>query len=189
VCRSKYLIFVDIPVKRCPSNSKRPANLRDCVLPVNCQVLEHLHLLGREFLWPAAVSATGPGCLKPCIGSLPDDFPFKLSQCAKDIENQPAAAGGGGGGGGGGVNTFLQAFKADSSLLQVCNSSNQVWEGTAKPIQPPDNQRITTAKMGEGICESRVSGLCANLRPFSSSDAKVHQVALTLYVLHTVLRY
>jgi hypothetical protein len=63
------------------------------VLLISCEVLEHLDLLVGEFLWPAAVSATGPGCLESCGGSLPDNLPLKLSQCAKDMKNQLAATG------------------------------------------------------------------------------------------------
>src|SRR4051812_1896163 len=81
------LIFIYIAVKGCSSDPKRLTNLRNCVLLISCQMLEHLDLLDSEFLWPAAVPAACPRCLKPCSGSLPDDFPLKLSQRTENIEN------------------------------------------------------------------------------------------------------
>src|SRR4051794_22756440 len=78
---------IQIPVKGCPSNTQCLANLSNCVLFVSCQVLEHYPLLVSEFLWPAAVSPAGPGCNKPSLCSLPDDFALKLSQCAKDMKD------------------------------------------------------------------------------------------------------
>jgi hypothetical protein len=81
------LLWLHVAIERCPSNTKRLANLSNCVLFVSCQVLENLDLLVGEFLWPTTVPASCSGCLESCIGSLSNNLSLKLSQCAKDMKD------------------------------------------------------------------------------------------------------
>jgi hypothetical protein len=59
---------------------------------------------GRPFSAPCS------GSCKAGLCSLPDDIPFKLCECAEDVEDQFSS-------GCGGVNVFGDAFKADLSIV------------------------------------------------------------------------
>ena len=43
---------------------------------------------------------------------------------------------------GGGINLFGETLKADIPAVQFSNALNEIFEGAAKPIKPPDNERI-----------------------------------------------
>ena len=44
---------------------------------------------------------------------------------------------------GGGVDVFRQALKANVSVVQISNPLNEVFERSAQPVKPPDNEGIT----------------------------------------------
>jgi hypothetical protein len=78
--------------------------------------------------------------LQTCISSLPDNLPLKFSKACKDIEHKSAASGRG-------VDRFCQAFEVNISFLKICNRVNEVFEGPAEPIQPPDNKGVAGSQM------------------------------------------
>ena len=41
-----------------------------------------------------------------------------------------------------GINVFSEALKADGSTVQIGDPLDEVFEGSAKAIQPPDDQGI-----------------------------------------------
>src|SRR4051795_2926008 len=80
------------------------------------------------------------------MGPLPDQIPLKLSQSAKNVEDQLATAGGG-------VDLLLQGPEANTALLQVPDGVDQMRQGAAEAIQPPDDQGVTCTEVGERLGE------------------------------------
>ena len=56
------------------------------------------------------------------------------------MENQFAADAGG-------VDRFLEAYKPNLHLFQLCNHPNQVFQGPTKAIKTPDDQGITFSEV------------------------------------------
>jgi hypothetical protein len=81
------------------------------------------------------------------VGSLPDEVPFKLRQRPEDVEHQLAAAGGG-------VDLLLQALEVDALTLEVPDRLDEVLKGSAKPIQPPDDQRVAFAQLPQSVTQT-----------------------------------
>ena len=50
-----------------------------------------------------------------------------------------------------GIDVFRQALKSDVSTVQLGDPLNEVFEGAAKAIQPPDDERIPAPDVAERI--------------------------------------
>ena len=88
------LFFVwQIPVVGCLRNSQGLTDLRHGVLVILGKGSQLLDLPRGQRLGSAKQPAARSGCLQPCVGSLPDEVPFKLRQRPEDVEHQLAAAG------------------------------------------------------------------------------------------------
>src|SRR5262249_19034040 len=48
------------------------------------------------------------------------------------------------------IHIFLQALESNPVIAEVGNRSNEVLEGAAEPIQPPDHQCIARSQVGHG---------------------------------------
>src|SRR4051794_7141578 len=64
------------------------------------------------------------------------------------MKDQLAAAGRG-------VDLFLQGPEANAPFLQLLDGLDEVLEGAAQPVQPPDNQGVVCTQMGECLSEAR----------------------------------
>jgi hypothetical protein len=60
------------------------------------------------------------------------------------MENEFPAAGGS-------IDVFRQALKADVSAVKIGDPLNEVFEGSAKAIQAPDNQGVPVSDIVEGF--------------------------------------
>ena len=80
------------------------------------------------------------------MGALPDQVAFELGQRPEDVEDELAAAGGG-------VDLLLQGLEADAPLLKQGDGVDEVAQGAAKSIQPPDDQGVAGA--GKSRASSR----------------------------------
>jgi hypothetical protein len=81
------------------------------------------------------LSATGAGRTEPRVCTFHDYIPLELGQGAEDMEDEfPAACGG--------INLLGEAFKATIPAIQFGNAFNEVFEGAAKAVKPPDNEGI-----------------------------------------------
>ena len=90
------------------------------------------------------MSATGAGCGESGVCLFRNNIPFKLGKCPEDMENEFPTAGGG-------VDVFSQAFKADVSIVQIGDPLDEVFEGAAKSIKPPDDEGILCPDVVEGF--------------------------------------
>src|SRR4051794_33888911 len=100
-----------IPLQRMPRNPEYLADLSHRHVLIRIELSGQLDLLRRERFWPSSQLASCSGCLKPCVGSLPDDVPLKLRQCPENVKDQFPA-------GGCGVDLLSQALKADLAIVQ-----------------------------------------------------------------------
>src|SRR4051812_49194488 len=82
-----------IPVKRRPGNPQGLADLPNGVSASHRKALQLLDLLRTQHLRSAKQPPTCPGSLQACVGPLPDEVTLKLSQRAKDVEDELPAAG------------------------------------------------------------------------------------------------
>src|SRR4051812_2401630 len=85
------------------------------------------------------------------MGPLPDEVPLELGQCAEDVKNQLAAAGRG-------IDLLLQGAEANPALLQLFDRVDEVGEGAAEPVQPPDDERVTRSEVRERLGQTRPVG-------------------------------
>ena len=105
--------------------------------------------LGRPPFFPRARAA-----VRPSVGSLPDQIALKFSQCPEDVKDKLPATGRG-------IDVFCEALKADVSLIQLCESFDEVLEGTAESIKPPDNEDISLPHIINGFLQTFALGLGA----------------------------
>jgi hypothetical protein len=77
--------------------------------------------------------------------------PFELGQCPEDVKNQLAATGRG-------VDLLLEGAEADASLLQLPDRLDQMREGAAESVQPPDNESVARAQVPERLGQTRPVG-------------------------------
>src|SRR3954466_13928312 len=78
-----------------------------------------LDLLLRECFWPASQLPSRSGCLKPCIGSLPDDVPLKFRQRPENVKDQFPPAGCG-------IDLLGEALKANLAVVKLCDAGDEV---------------------------------------------------------------
>jgi hypothetical protein len=88
--------------------------------------------------------------------ALSDQVPLELRQGRKDIEHEAAA-------GGGGVDGFLHGLEADTTVGQSPDGVDEVGEGPAEAVEPPDDQGVAVA----GVVEAG-----GQLRPVSERPAR-----------------
>jgi hypothetical protein len=93
-----------------------------------------------------------------CVGPLPDEIPLKLCERSKDMEDELAATGRG-------VDLLLQGAEANALADKSGDRLDQVWQGAAQPVQPPDDQGVSATQMRECLGE-----------PGTSSDGAGHRV-------------
>ncbi len=53
------------------------------------------------------------------------------------------------------INVLSEASKADALLVKCGDGVDEVFEGAAKSIQPPDNQHITLTRKVHGFSQTR----------------------------------
>ena len=53
-----------------------------------------------------------------------------------------------------GINVLCQAFKANPLFLKVGHRGNQMRQGSAQAVKPPDNKGIAFADIAEGFVQS-----------------------------------
>jgi hypothetical protein len=68
-----------------------------------------------------------------------------------------------------GVELLLQASKVHTLLLQPRHGLDEVGEGTAQPVQPPDDESVTGTDVPEGFRE--VWTICTSSRRRIGEDA------------------
>jgi hypothetical protein len=111
----------------------------------------HLELVPAQHRWPAAAAAAGPARGQSSGRALADEVAFELGQGGEDVEDELAP-------GGGGVDRLLEAPEPDASVGQVGDGVDQVPQGAAQPIQPPDDQSVTGPQLVEELVEDWAVG-------------------------------
>jgi hypothetical protein len=101
-------------------------------VPLLIEISGNTELFPGEGFWSAASFPSGTGSNNTCGCSLPDQVSLKLSQSAKDVENQLTPTGGS-------INVLCQSFEANPSLLKSSHGGNEVGEG-----RPSRSKRQTT---------------------------------------------
>ena len=79
---------------------------------------------------------------------LPDEIPLELGQGSEDVEDELPAAGGG-------VQLLLQRLDVHTPALKVPDGVDEVSEGTAEPVQPPDDKGVACSQVGECLRQPR----------------------------------
>jgi hypothetical protein len=118
-----------------------------------------MHLsIRRKLSWSAAELAARSSCSQACDGALPNQVSLKLSQGAKDVEDQLAARGRG-------VDLLSGALKADAPLIEGGDQVNEMAKGTAESIEAPDHQGVTRSELlkdpgqGGSVCTGAGDGV------------------------------
>ena len=123
-------------------------------------------LLCIQHLAPPAFTAPCPRCRKTGMCALTDKIAFKFCQRAKNVKDQLPAAGCG-------VDSFLKAFQTNAHFFQFLGPHNQILEGPAQPVKPPDHKRVAFPKLLQDLPQSRSLGLGAGhdifKQPFEST--------------------
>ena len=126
------------------------------------------HIAGaRQFVgtdyWLATSFASSRGSgRKASAGAFLDEVAFELAERPKEVEHQPAA-------GRGGVDCLGEGAEADAPLLQRRNSFDQVRQRAAEPIQFPDDQHITVARVVERLPQAGSIGVSTRDPVFEES--------------------
>ncbi len=92
------------------------------------------------------LTPAGAGGGQPSLGALPNDVGFALGEGAEDVKDQPAAAAGD-------IELLLQRLQADAALLQCPGGVDEVSEGAAERVQPPDHRGVAGPGVGEGFLQ------------------------------------
>jgi hypothetical protein len=79
-----------------------------------------------------------PGGIQAGLGALADDTAFKLGEGREHVKNQLATWGRG-------IHAFLQAFEADTPLLQGGHNLQEVFERSPQPVRLPHGQHVPFA--------------------------------------------
>ena len=61
---------------------------------------------------------------------------------------------------GGGINLFRDALKSDVPVVEMGNCFNEMFEGAAQPIQPPDNEGIPFPDILQRLLEAFALRFC-----------------------------
>ena len=129
-------MFLEIPIERRPRDAERLADGGDVGLPAVVERAGQRQLLGiGQLLRPPAESPPRPRRGEPGVGPLPDQVALELGQRPEDVEDELAARGGG-------VDLLGQALEADPPLRQRGHHLDQVLEGAAQAIEPPDDEGV-----------------------------------------------
>ena len=86
--------------------------------------------------------------------SLPYDIPFKLSKRSKDVKDQFSS-------GCGGVDILGDALEAGVSVVQAGDGLDEVVEGSAEAVEPPDDQGVAVPDVVEGFVQPGALCLCS----------------------------
>src|SRR4051812_6391408 len=78
------------------------------------------------------------------MGALPDEIPFELRECAKDVEDKFATTSRS-------IDLFLKRPEPHALLLQLSDSLDEMGKGTAKPVQPPHDERVACPEVRERL--------------------------------------
>lgn len=103
-----------------------------------------LQLVGSDNRLASAFAPACGGSGQPGLGALADQVALELAQRTEHMEDEPSARRGG-------VDVFSQRAEADAPCFQLADRLNQVRQGAAKPIQPPDDQHIAIAQISQRI--------------------------------------
>jgi len=126
----------------------------------------------------AADAAAGAGGLEPGDGPFPDELPFEVGQRAEDREDEAPA-------GGGGVDGLGQGPEAHSPALELVDRGEQVRQGPAEPVQPPDDEGVAGQQPLEelGQLGSVVAGAGGDVGPQPGAAGGDQRVVLERCVL------
>ena len=90
-CRSNLFlpVHLQIPVQGCAGDVQIPADVLDPCFAILIERSGQGNFSGvSRKTGTASLSATGTGCRKTGLGSLADDVPLELGQCAENVEDQ-----------------------------------------------------------------------------------------------------
>ena len=84
-----------------------------------------------------------------------------------------------------GINLLGETLKADILVIQLGNAFNEVFEGAAKPIKPPDNERVPIPDVAECLGQAFALCLCAadGIREDFQAAGRIECVLLEVEVL------
>src|SRR4051794_3653847 len=165
--RSRRLV-PPVSVECRPGNSECLADFTDGSALLCGQRPQLLDLAGTQGLGSAEQPATCSSGGQAGVGPLPDEIPLKFSEGAKDMEDELPAAGRG-------VDLLLQRPEADAPLLQLPDGVDQMPEGAAESVQPPDHQSVAHSKVRERLgkpgafCHGAGDGVGVELPAVSAS--------------------
>jgi hypothetical protein len=84
----------------------------------------------------------------PAGGAFADEVAFEFGQGGEHVEDELAA-------GGGGVDRLLKAAEPDPALGQARDGVDQMAQGTAQPVQFPNDQGVARAELVQKLLEGR----------------------------------
>jgi hypothetical protein len=91
---------------------------------------------------------TAAACSRePRLHTLLDQHPLELRQSAENVEQQLALRCGG-------VDLLGERPERDTTFLEIRNRGQQMWQGSAEPIQLPDHQAIASAGEGKRLSQA-----------------------------------
>ena len=143
-----------VAVERRAGDAQRAADIVDRIGRVGVELLEHGQLLGIERLGSASDAATRASGAETGQGAFADQIAFKLRQRAEDMKDQLSA-------GGRGVDLLGERLKTDPTLVERADGFEKMGEGTAQPIQAPDDEHVTGPELLQGLVQTGSLGLGA----------------------------
>lgn len=101
------------------------------------QSLGGAQFIGGEGAWSVSGAATGSSCLQSGVGAFAaDEVSFEFGEGGKDVEHEPTA-------GRAGVYVLLQGFELNALLLQCVHVVDEMADGPAETVHPPDHECVT----------------------------------------------
>jgi len=134
-------LLAEVAVDRGAGDAEFVGDLLDgvCALAVGAGLVVHLpgeaDLARSEFGFLSAGTSACSGRCQPVERSLGHQRVFKLGDRAQDLEEHPAY-------GGGGVDALVEHHQIDTASLQLVGQLDEVFKGTAEPIQFGDHELV-----------------------------------------------
>ena len=84
-----------------------------------------------------------------------------------------------------GINLLGETFKADIPVVKLGNPFNEIFEGSAKPVKPPDHEGIPVPDVGECLSQAFALGFGAadGIREDFQTAGSIESVLLKMQVL------
>ena len=106
------------------------------MLPAVPHRLYNPRLLCGQYLLPATQPTSRSRRGKPGHRAFANQFLLKLSQCSKEMKDQPAC-------GSAGIESFLEGDEVDPAFIESVHDLKKVADRATETVEPPNNQGVT----------------------------------------------